>query len=231
MVLVGHALLGTQGKVLSIDAGFCAILQTRAEALVGHSVLDVTLPEDRGTCAMLMRTLAATRQPFQVSKRYVRADGSPVWVTNTVSIIELGDSPPMLVSTIVPIDAPGDRSPASLLDCARFMVASRRDRGPAFATTIFIEPAWDMMLAAYVAEAEGVVLDLAALSRAASIPTGSAQRWARALMQEGMLERESRDGESETAAYRLTGIALDRFERYLSDVLNTRLPERHVAQP
>lgn len=227
MVLVGHALLGTRGEVLSLDAGYCSILGTGADEIVGRCVLDVTAPADRVTCATLMRDLVATREPFQVSKRFMRSDGSVIWVSNTVSIIAFGDAPPMVVSTIVPIAAPDARTPANLLDCARFLLSSRRDRAGAFDTTMFIEPAWDMMLTAYVAEAEGAALDLDALARAASMSATSAERWVRALIQEGLLETEVSCGPA--GPYRLSDRAHQQFEDYLSGLLQKRLPEPHRA--
>lgn len=223
MVQVGHALLGSHGKVLSLDDGFCEILGTTADAVVGRSVLDMTVPADRGTCQALMRNLAATREPFHVTKRYMRGDGGEVWVTNTVSLIELGDAPPMLVSTIVPIDPPvEDAGPAAMLHCARFLLSVRRDRGRAFGA-IFAEPAWDMLLTAYIADAEGRVLDMDAMARAASLPTAGATRWARALAQEGLLEPEP-GNTAGRPLYRITAAAHKRTEEFLSGLIHKRLP-------
>lgn len=229
MVQVGHALLGSHGKVLSLDDGFCEILGTTADTIVGRSVLDVTVPADRGTCATLMRNLAATREPFRVTKRYIRGDGGEVWVTNTVSVIELGDAPPMLVSTIIPIDPPVEETePAAMLDCARFLLSVRRDRASTFGP-IFAEPAWDMMLTAYIADAEGRSLGLGALSRAASLPDDGADRWARALVQEGLLEVEPGGRADDGIQYRITAATHRQVEEFLSGVIHKRLPASTAA--
>lgn len=220
MVRVGHALLGTRGEVLSTDEGFCEILETDAEALIGRSVLDVTVPADRLTCQTLMQHLQATREPFRVTKRYIKADGRPVWVTNTVSIIALGDAAPMLVSTIVPISPPtGGMNPAHLLDCAKLLLSSRQERRTAFDTAIFADPAWDMMLAAYVAEAEGMVLDLDTLARAANVPHGSAARWVRAMQHDRLIEVEAQGRDTPTSLFRLTATAHGQFEDYLAGII------------
>jgi PAS domain S-box-containing protein len=220
MVQVGHALLGARGEILSTDEGFCTILETEADALLGRGVLDVTVPADRLTCQTLMRNLRATREPFRVTKRFIKADGSPVWVTNTVSIIALGDAAPMLVSTIVPIASPADgMNPAKLLECARLLLSSRQERRSVFATAIFADPAWDMMLAAYLAEAEGAVLDLGTLARAANVPQGSAARWVRAMQHDQLIEVEAQGADTPTSLFRLTATAHAQFEDHLAGII------------
>lgn len=221
MMHVGHALLGSHSEVLSIDDGFCSILETRADALVGRSVLDVTAPADRLTCQTLMRRLRATGQPFRVVKRFIKGNGRTVWVTNSVSIIALGDTE-MLVSNIVPVaPAAAEPGPAQLLECARLLLASRQERRTVFATQVFGDPAWDMMLAAYVTEAEGGVLDLDTLARAANVPAASAGRWTRALEGEGLIELESHGGTRPHCLFRLTASAHHQFETYLEGLLTT----------
>lgn len=231
MVRVGHALLGKTGELLSADAGFCDILETPADSLVGRNVLDVTVPADRPTCRTLMRNLQATREPFRVAKRFIKADGAEIWVTNTVSIVALGDAPAMVVSTIIPIGAPASQcSPAQMLDCARLLMASRHKRRTAFATTIFADPAWDMMLAAYVAEAEGGVLDLDMLARTATMPKASVTRWVNALRQEGLVEIEARQGDAAAERlFRLTPEAHRQFEIYLAELVGQGRSEPEQA--
>lgn len=228
MVQVGHALIGTQNELLSLDEGFCTILDTPLETIVGRSVLSLTAPPDRAACAIAMRHLRATGQPFRVTKRYLREDGSPVWVSNTVSIMALGDAPPMLVSTIVPIAPPSDaQSPAKLLDCARFLLAARRDRTGAFAASLFNEPAWDMLLVMYIVEAEGGAIDGPALARFARLGGPAATRWLRALVQEGLIEEEAGSGNALT--FRLADSTHGQFEAYLSGLLTKRMPEPSVV--
>lgn len=222
MVTVGHIVMGQEGEMIRLDAGFCSIMRAPSAAMLGRSVLDVTAPEDRASCRDAMRRLVATSEPFQVIKRMLRGDGSTVWVNNTVALADFGDGHGTVVATVIPLDPDDNRGkPGFLLDYARALRDSRRARSKAFETTLFTEPAWDLLLSAYIMEAEGGLLGPSALAEAAGVSGPVAIRWALALVSDGLLEIEHRHSSAASAEphYRLTDRAHEKFERYMANRL------------
>jgi len=216
MTDAGHVLIGTQGEMLSVDRGFCALMQTDAAAIVGRLVLDVTAPPDRAECALAIGMLRETLQPFSISKRFIREDGTMLWVTNTVSITSPGAAPQTIVATIVPIDDPAQyRSPARLLECAQLLLESRIDRSLAFDHTLFSDPAWAMLLAAYIAEAEGKAVDCASFAVSAGMTLPVSRRWLRLLVERDLIEMEAGTPLDGHTAFCLTADGHARFESHL----------------
>jgi DNA-binding MarR family transcriptional regulator len=60
---------------------------------------------------------------------------------------------------------------------ARRLKAARLARSNFFHSDLFAEPAWDMMLALYIAEGEGFRLKVSDLCYEGSVPTTTALRW------------------------------------------------------
>ena len=67
--------------------------------------------------------------------------------------------------------------PANLLILARRLKASRNARDKFFRSSLFAEPAWDMMLALYIAEGEGCRLKVSDLCNESGVPNTTALRW------------------------------------------------------
>lgn len=220
MPQAGHVLIGTQGELLDMDAAFCDIMHCDPQGIRGRLVLDVTAPADRNECARAIAHLRETHRPFVIVKRFIRDDGSLVWVRNTVSITMDGGSAPTVVATIEPVEAPiGHDSPAILLDVARFLVKARRDRGTVCDRALFSEPGWDAVLAAYVAEAEGRAVDVATLAAMLNHAPTTVERWVKALLQYNVLEIEYRNPSAEAPkAYRLTSDTHRKLEAYLTSI-------------
>jgi len=224
----GHVLIGTEGRFLDVDTAFGALMRSSPDALIGRAVLEVTAPADRAECSSAIARLRRTRQPFRRSKRFVRDDGSLVWVTNSVSITGGSSAAPIIIATIEPIEAPRlIRSPATLLQAAHFLNLSRRERAQVCGDDLASEPAWELLLAAYIQEAQGGVFDVAAMAARGGMSPRSAARWLGVLLDRDLFELELRQNRFGLKAYRLTAAAHRRFEEYLSlvraehDVLKT----------
>ncbi|MEG3163242.1 PAS domain-containing protein [Sphingomonas sp. PB2P19] len=221
MAQSGHVFISSGGQLLDVDAAFCDIMRCDADDLRGRLVLEVTAPADRTECARAIATLRQTRRPFVIVKRFVRHDGSHVWVRNSVSMSMDGNGAPMMEAIIEPVDAPADNdnTPAALLDVARFLVTGRRDRGTVGDRALFADLGWDAVLAAYVAEAEGRAVDVVTLARMLDHPAATVGRWVKALLQHGMLEIECRSTSTGALeAYRLTGETHRKLEAYLGRI-------------
>ena len=226
----GHVLIDSDGRLQSLDQGFCEIMKAAAETIVGRLVIDVTAPADRAECAAAIGKLRATHQPFRISKRFLRDDGSLVWVTNTVSMVQGADRPDLIVATIDPmVETKPHSAPARLLTSAHFLVESKNDRASICDPSLFPDTAWDAILAAYIAEAEGRAVDVAALSTKLQISRARAVRWIDILLAQGILEIETHGADAYAPkGFRLTGPTYDKLEEHLSK-LELWAPERTMS--
>ncbi len=85
---VGIAHLAPDGRWLRVNQRFCDIVGYTREELLQRSFQDLTHPGDIETNLEAMRRLLADEiRTYSGEKRYVRKDGSPVWVDLTVSLV------------------------------------------------------------------------------------------------------------------------------------------------
>jgi PAS domain S-box-containing protein len=79
------------GRFLLVNRRYCEIVGRTADELLTLRVPDITHPDDRETDAALRQRLVADSVPFFVEKRYLRPDGSEVWVSVNVSLMRSED--------------------------------------------------------------------------------------------------------------------------------------------
>nr|WP_250812551.1 PAS domain S-box protein [Neorhizobium tomejilense] len=79
-----------EGEILHVNNRFCEIVGYDEHELVGANIMEITYPEDLAEQSRLYNQLAETGKSFDIEKRYVRKDGSLVWVNNTVSPLRDG---------------------------------------------------------------------------------------------------------------------------------------------
>jgi PAS domain S-box-containing protein len=79
------------GRFLLVNRRYCEIVGRPAAELLTLSVSDITHPDDRESDAALRQRLVANGVPFFVEKRYLRPDGSEVWVSVDVSLMRSAD--------------------------------------------------------------------------------------------------------------------------------------------
>jgi PAS domain S-box-containing protein len=89
---MGIVEVSAQDRFVAVNKRAGQILGYRCEDMLGMSVLQLTHPEDRPLTAELNAALHEGRKnQFDYEKRYVKADGTPVWVHVTVSAIRDAD--------------------------------------------------------------------------------------------------------------------------------------------
>ena len=220
MVSAAHVLINDAGEFIGLDQPFCDIMQTRMHAIHGKAVLDMTAPADRAECAEAIRRLRETGIPFVITKRFLRDDGSLIWVRNTVSMATDAQGSAIMVATIEPVAEPAeDRGPAKLLGAARFLAESRRDRAAICDPALFSEPGWDAILACYEAEAAGRPITVTSLVFAIGHTHSVISRWVAALVQHDVLEVETRNPTANAEkSFRLTARTHQRLEAYLDKI-------------
>jgi PAS domain S-box-containing protein len=92
------------GRLFRMNDRFCQIVGRSREELLSMRMQDFTHPDDLAVNVALFERAIATRMPFEVEKRYVRPDGSIVWVNNTVSPVRSTDDGPVDSMLAVSVD-------------------------------------------------------------------------------------------------------------------------------
>lgn len=100
---------------------------------------------------------------------------------------------------------------------ANATIAFRRDRAERFGPDLFADPAWELLLAAYISEVEGRRIDLAALAAEPFVPRRVADRWIKILVERGWLD-VGRATAPDATEVCLTGSARRALEAHLEQV-------------
>jgi PAS domain S-box-containing protein len=82
---VGIAHVDLSGRWLVVNKRYCEIVGYTAEELAGKTFQDITHPDDIAVdLAERQRMLSGAISSFSMEKRYIRKDGSPIWINLTV---------------------------------------------------------------------------------------------------------------------------------------------------
>jgi PAS domain S-box-containing protein len=93
-VAVGIALTDLDGRIISANQRFCDILARPMSAILALRSEDMSAPDDRAATADAFRRLTRG-ESTQIEKRYVRPDGSFIWVNETLSSVLGTDHQPL----------------------------------------------------------------------------------------------------------------------------------------
>ncbi|MET0684217.1 MAG: PAS domain S-box protein [Solirubrobacteraceae bacterium] len=85
---IGMALVAPDGGFMRVNEALCDIVGYAPAELAALTFQDITHPEDCDTDVALAReVLSGGRRTYQLEKRYIRSDGSLVWVLLSVSLV------------------------------------------------------------------------------------------------------------------------------------------------
>ncbi len=85
---IGVALTDLKGRFLATNHVYQAMVDYTEEELRALYFLDVTHEDYReANWALITELLEGKRQQFQIEKKYLRKDGSSIWVSNNVSLV------------------------------------------------------------------------------------------------------------------------------------------------
>ena len=104
---VGITMVAPDGRFLRVNDKLCDILGYTPEELTKLTFQEVTHPDDlQGDVEHANRLLAGEIATYSIDKRYIRKDGSTIWITLTVSLVRaaLGE-PKYFVSVVQDIAA------------------------------------------------------------------------------------------------------------------------------
>ena len=84
---VGVVETDLEGRFVLTNARYREIVGRSAEILQSLRMQDITHPEDLQRNALLFDRLVRAGTPFEIEQRYLRPDGTAVWVHNNVSVL------------------------------------------------------------------------------------------------------------------------------------------------
>ncbi len=85
---IGMAFFNTDGEYLRVNAALCALLDRAESDLLGHRDQEFTHPEHRASdVAAAWRILEGEIDTWQTEKRFLRPDGSAVWVIANMTFL------------------------------------------------------------------------------------------------------------------------------------------------
>jgi PAS domain S-box-containing protein len=104
---VGVAHVGLDGRWLRVNERLCHIVGRTGDELLRLRFQDITHPDDLDLDLDHVRSIVEGRLPqYSIEKRYLRPDGSPVWINLTVSLVRGADGAPLyFISVIEDVDA------------------------------------------------------------------------------------------------------------------------------
>ncbi|MGB3633734.1 MAG: PAS domain S-box protein, partial [Rubrobacteraceae bacterium] len=93
---VGMAIVSPEGRYTQVNRAFCELLGYSEEDLFDKTYLDLTYPEDYETSIDHTRRLdSGALDGYTLEKRYIHADGHPVWVSLSISLVKDADDEPL----------------------------------------------------------------------------------------------------------------------------------------
>src|SRR3974390_647095 len=94
---IGIAVEDLDGQPLFVNPAFCAFLGFSEEELRNKHCVDFSPPDDaKKDWALFQELRAGLRDQYQWEKRYVRRDGSFVWGSLSISLLNAHPSPLIL---------------------------------------------------------------------------------------------------------------------------------------
>nr|WP_299597922.1 winged helix DNA-binding protein [Sphingomonas bacterium] len=115
-----------------------------------------------------------------------------------------------------PLREPANVSPGSLAT-ARRMIRERSRRHNFFDAGLFADPAWDMMLDLFVAEAEGRETPVMNLCLSSQVPETTTLRWVKTLEHAGVFIRQKDEHDQRRVLVRLSPSAAKSLAAYLDE--------------
>ncbi len=98
---VGISQTDTEGRLLLANDRYCEIVGRRREEVLGLSIHELTHPDDARANAAVFARLLQSGEPAFIEKRYLRPDGSTIWVNNHIALTYDAQGAPQYVIAVV----------------------------------------------------------------------------------------------------------------------------------
>ncbi len=107
----GLLVVSLDGRCVFANPAFCDLVGYTVEEVRGHSMIDITHPDDVALSVDGLRRLTSGEaKRYQIEKRYMHKSGRPVWVLLTVTMLPRADRPQSDLSVGVVQDISGRKA-------------------------------------------------------------------------------------------------------------------------
>ncbi|MET4132426.1 hypothetical protein ABIE62_001555 [Porphyrobacter sp. MBR-155] len=132
---------------------------------------------------------------------------------------DVADSAPEAGTTPASAQDRAPRSDRRHLVLARKTYSLRRKRAVIFGNPeLFGEPAWDILLDLFIAQAEGKPVSVSSACIGSAAPATTGLRWLGVLADEGLIVRENDSGDNRRVLVRLSNTGVKAMERFFDAV-------------
>ncbi len=98
----GIVVITPEGRFVRVNSKFCQMLGYSREELVAKSFIEITHPDDLTASLDLQRRSLSVESPLTpLEKRYVRKDGSTIWVNVALSVARSPEKKPDFLIAVV----------------------------------------------------------------------------------------------------------------------------------
>lgn len=191
---ITHALVDAQYHVVDCDDGYARLLGRDRAALTGLDARDLVHPDDREMAARFLRD-AWLANAGTVTCRLVRDDATPLMVSIHGSRLAT-PAGAVLVLTCRPLPQAlrpkpdATHSVEAHWQMARLLLHALERGKRAFGETLIANPATEILLLAYLAEAEARAVTAGEIEARTGVSWPLAFRWMQALIESGFAEAE-----------------------------------------
>ena len=126
---VGVALVGLEGRFISVNRKLCEILGYRSDELLKKTFLEITSPDFINISSYMKDRILAGERPSSIETQYIRKDGSLVWTEVTTSLVRATDGTPGYFITMIQDITQRKRIETALAESATALLEAQRVAG------------------------------------------------------------------------------------------------------
>ncbi|GGB85584.1 hybrid sensor histidine kinase/response regulator [Pseudoduganella buxea] len=97
---VGLSELSLEGRFQRVNGALCQMLARDESAILGLHMDELIHPDDMAGNRALVARLLDTGEPFTIEKRYMRPDGTWVWISSSMSRLDDGGGQPVALIAV-----------------------------------------------------------------------------------------------------------------------------------
>lgn len=216
---IAHALIDRELRIVALDSAYRAILSLTDDA-IGATIMDFVHPAERDAAAPILQWILDGGDGRYLTQRHLRADGSLFMAHLYISGIGSGDARQLMVTCRpLPASREGPSPVEAQWQMARLLLKAIDSGKLAFGESLIGNPATEILLHAYVAEAQAQTIEAGEIAHRVNLPWHLTSRWLLALATAAFVEMERAGPLVGDTPIRLTPRALAMLETIFSSLI------------
>lgn len=211
---VGHALIDRRRQIVDIDDGYAALVGITRDQVIGRPASQFAHPQDRVMADAFVQAIwhDPEQKTHRGTVRCLQADGGVLWLNVTASRLGQGDAAVIVLGARLLHHQPETESVHAYWRMARLFLQAIEGSKRAFGAPLAANPACEILLIAYLTEAEANAVAAGELADRIATSWPLASRWISALIDVGFVEAETPGPLDQATPIRLSPSALSQLE-------------------